>query len=295
MDGLTERRDMMRSWAAHDATLYRNFTGALERLLPQKRLHDLDVLDLGCGVNAPMALMLHASGCRVTGVDWNLGLRWGLGFSLERYRRFASETGAGVGRLARKFLGELAYDRTYYATLASASGLRLSEKDLDLRAMDVERMDFPDQSFDVVHSNATFEHLRDVPTAARELARILRPGGLAHIEIHLFPSLSGGHDLPWIVPDKLVMDGIKPWQHLRDPNWKEPVYLNRLRERDYRRIFDATPGLRVLEWNVEFTEGKHLLTPEIAATLPDYTERDLTTRSIIVIAQRDPAGFSSRN
>ena len=90
----------------------------------------------------------------------------------------------------------------------------------------------PEKTFDVVHSNATWEHVKDVEAANRTLAATLRPGGIAYIEIHLFPSLSGGHDLPWITPGRTVLGDVRPWQHLRDPDWKAPVYLNRLRERD---------------------------------------------------------------
>ena len=44
-------------------------------------------------------------------------------------------------------------------------------------------------------------HISDVPAANQTLARSLKPGGIAYIEVDLFSSLSGGHDLPWIVPN----------------------------------------------------------------------------------------------
>jgi hypothetical protein len=122
----------------------------------------------------------------------------------------------------------------------------------------------------------------------REVARVLRPGGIAYIEIHLFPSLSGGHDHPWIVPGKTVLAGIPPWSHLRDPAWKEPIYLNRLRERDYRRHFEETPSLEIVDWRTEFTEGKDLVSEEILRALPDYSPEELTKRSMIAVLRRRP-------
>jgi hypothetical protein len=89
-----------------------------------------------------------------------------------------------------------------------------------------------------------------------------------------------------------VLGHIQPWRHLRDPEWKAPVYLNRLRERDYRKAFEETPGLRILDWKTEYTEGHALLTDEIRRDLSAYDDSELTKRSIIVVVQKtsDPGG-----
>ncbi len=44
--------------------------------------------------------------------------------------------------------------------------------------MDVTALEFPDDSFDVVCSFETLEHLREPPQAVREAARVLRAGGV---------------------------------------------------------------------------------------------------------------------
>lgn len=276
------RLEMLKAWAAHDAATFRGFVQTVGRFGVD--VQTARVLDLGCGANAPMSVMLHSSGARVTGVDHYLGQRWGLGFRPSRYVSYFRE--AGLARTARKFFGECVYDRTYYSSLRESVGFDLGERGLDLRAMDVTRLDFGDATFDVVHSNATWEHVPDVAQANRELARVLRPGGLAYIEIHLFPSLSGGHDLPWIVPGRITLGDIKPWRHLRDPEWQAPVYLNRHRERDYATMFRTTAGLEVVDWITEYTEGAELLTDEIRRELAQFSEEDLTRRSIIVVVRK---------
>jgi SAM-dependent methyltransferase len=245
---------------------------------------DLRVLDLGCGPNAPMTVLLAGAGCKVTGVDARVGVRWGLGLDLSRYTAYLKS--AGLLRTVRKAAGELAYDRTYFRELARLTSLDLHDRGLDLREMDVQAPQLPAGEFDVIHSNATWEHIADVPAANRTVADALRPGGIAYIEIHLFPSLSGGHDLPWIVPGRTSLGDVRPWQHLRDPAWQAPVFLNRLRERDYRRYFEQTAGLEIVDWRVEFTEGREYLTDEIREQLHDYTVDELTRRSIIVILRK---------
>jgi SAM-dependent methyltransferase len=55
--------------------------------------------------------------------------------------------------------------------------------------MDAHALDFPDASFDVVFSLSSIEHFgdrRDVARAAREMGRVLRPGGLAFIVTECF-------------------------------------------------------------------------------------------------------------
>jgi SAM-dependent methyltransferase len=282
VNNYSERVSMIKAWAEHDVDTYRVFTDTA-------RKNGIDpfrarVLDVGCGSNAPISVLLHSAGAKVTGIDSYVGHRWGLGLNPARYAKYAGEV--GVARTLRKIAGEFVYDRHYYKTLGKKASLTLTERNLDLREMDVRSASIADNSIDLVHSNATWEHIPDVAEANRQVARVLRPGGVGYIEMHLFPSLSGGHDLPWIVPGKTELGDVIPWQHLRNPGWQAPVYLNRHRERDYFRFFNSTPGLEIIEWRTEYTEGHHLLTDQIRMELPDYSDEELTKRSIIVVVRK---------
>jgi SAM-dependent methyltransferase len=58
------------------------------------------------------------------------------------------------------------------------------EDHLDVRHMDARKLDFPDESFDVVFSLSSIEHFGrpdGVVEASREIGRVLRPGGVAFI------------------------------------------------------------------------------------------------------------------
>jgi len=59
---------------------------------------------------------------------------------------------------------------------------------------DVHHLPFADQIFDAVIALNAFEHYRDPPTAAREILRILRPGGRVLIRTAFMQPL---HEAPW--------------------------------------------------------------------------------------------------
>lgn len=63
------------------------------------------------------------------------------------------------------------------------------EDRLEARSMDARALDFPDASFDVVFSLSSIEHFGssvDIANAARELGRVLRPGGYAFVATECF-------------------------------------------------------------------------------------------------------------
>lgn len=56
---------------------------------------------------------------------------------------------------------------------------------------DAERLPFPNQSFDVVYTWGVIHHSPDTPKAAREILRVLRPGGVLRVMIYHKYSMVG--------------------------------------------------------------------------------------------------------
>src|SRR6185295_5240606 len=52
-----------------------------------------------------------------------------------------------------------------------------------------EKLNFPDNTFDVIYSFGVIHHTPDMPQAAREIYRVLKPGGKIYIMIYAKYSL----------------------------------------------------------------------------------------------------------
>ncbi len=100
-----------------------------------------------------------------------------------------------------------------------------------------EKIDFPDNYFDVIHAGQIIEHLSDTDTFMREIHRTLKTGGYCLIST---PNLAAWHNILWLMLGKqphvaMVSDEIIRWK-IEDEEVNEPKH---------RRIFTG-PGLRML-------------------------------------------------
>lgn len=221
--------------------------------------------------------MLHSLGNQVIGIDI-VYIPVNVPFLKAWWRRLKQNS---LEIFARDFLyAILLKNKTYYNALKKLCNFPINAKHIDIRQMNAEDMSFPDNVFDIVISIAVFEHIKNVSRAISEVYRVLKKGGIAYINIHLFTSLSGGHHFDWADPRK-----VPPWDHLRQRKRAIPVYLNKLREHEYLSLFqEMFEILEVLD--VGKGEGKDLLTPEIRLELSDYSEQELLKRGITIIARK---------
>ena len=133
-------------------------------------------------------------------------------------------------------------------------GYIASRKLLAANGLDPERVvnspgeiiPFPDESFDIVYSSNVLEHTEDPRRVAAEAFRVLKPGGLFHMEIPNHLSYFEGHYL--VVMPPLVWKWILPswvkWVIRRDPAFSRtlrteinPLWCRRV-VRDLSRTYD---------------------------------------------------------
>jgi SAM-dependent methyltransferase len=75
-------------------------------------------------------------------------------------------------------------------------GERGQQSNLDFAAGDVYALDYPDDSFDVVHVHQVLQHLGDRVSALREMRRVTRPGGLVAVREADFGGMTWYPELP---------------------------------------------------------------------------------------------------
>lgn len=237
-------------------------------------------VDIGCGLLQWQTIMLHSQGAEVTGIDLEYVRSDRLPDKYWRIWRIN-----GLERALKTAFWDYTFRRRYLRALQRLSPFPLETRGLDLRQHTADRLPFDDGTVDLAVSHEVFEHIADLPAAVGEIHRILRPGGLAYVNIHLFPSISGGHQMDWKFPDAEPSNKVPPWDHLRDRQYPEhPSWLNQLREREYQPIFDEV--FQVLVWEASAYEGHTQLTPEIEAELSDYSRDELLKKGVIVLAKK---------
>lgn len=239
----------------------------------------LDVLDVGGGDRAQLSLLFAADGARVTSLD---SIPVAFGYRRPRMWAALAKSDGPLGAV-RAVVRDVVHTFRYWRRLERRAGRRLPFRAVHLIHGDAARLPFADDSFDIVISSAVWEHLRDVERATKEVNRVLRPTGIAAIQIALFPSLQGGHHPEWHSTDPAMRREIRPWDHLYPDRKQLPTYLNEWRERQYRETLGRT--LDVFDWQDDEMRGAEFLTDRIVADLPGFTRRDLLLSALTAWAR----------
>lgn len=218
----------------------------------------LDVLDVGNGRLRPQHSILAAQGHNVVGVD----LVNGEGFSLKNLIYF-------FARIIYKFWIN---PKALFGTKSK------------LLNCNVEQLPFADDSFDLITSNAAFEHFLDVPKVLKELRRVTKPGGMLWINFHNFTSLSGGHNLTKrLKPVDSVNDESLLWDHLRSRKLPFSVPLNEWRISQYLEAFGD--NFEIVEHRCGNKEGEDLLSEDLLKELATYSKDELLCANYIIVAR----------
>ena len=249
------------------------------RRLTGLEMADLRVLDIGPGQQLGHMTYL-ATKNEVTGIDLDANPQgWQLGAYLQLLK-----TNGGM-RLAktvgRKLLG---VDRRLRRSIVEHSNARGAPR-FELRQMDATQMAFEDSSFDLVFSRAVFEHIAEPRLAFREVARVLRPGGVAHINIHLYTCDSGCHDVRILAGQR---GDLPYWAHLRDDARHlviENSFLNKIRLTDWEAMAaEELPGSTIeSELDERESAARELEAARAQGALAEYEDPELLTVAMNVV------------
>ena len=127
---------------------------------------------------------------------------------IDRFARFGQtrgkrllEVGVGAGtdhlRFARAGSICTGVDLSGISLKTTEGRLAAESLKSDLRVADAENLPFEDRSFDVVYSWGVIHHTPDTPRAAREILRVLRPGGEFRVMVYNRHSLVAAQ--AWVV------------------------------------------------------------------------------------------------
>lgn len=136
------------------------------------------------------------------------------GFDRARGKRIL-EIGVGLGADHQRFAqagADLAgIDLTERAVEHTARRLAAFGLSSRLAVGDAERLDFPDDSFDLVYSWGVLHHSPDTSKAVSEVRRVLKPEGRANVMIYHARSMVGY--MLWI---RYALLGLRPWLSLKE-------------------------------------------------------------------------------
>ncbi len=163
------------------------------------------------------------------------------------------EIGCGGGDfaawMAESGAGEVVA-QDFSATPIAHAQERFSRENLTFSVGDIEAIDAPSESFDVVVSCETIEHVPHPAQAVRELGRVLRPGGTLLLTTPNYISLQGIQRIRWKLTGRKWDEGGQPIANLTMlPGTKLWVRQSGLRiERLTGDVWAIPVGGRVREW-----------------------------------------------
>jgi SAM-dependent methyltransferase len=232
-------------------------------------LEDVALLDVGCG---------DGSNCLVLGEE---PLRRVVGVDLELPLFAADEKGNRTRNLA--------------ADIQAKAAVAANSHPVHFLRMDATRLGFEDGTFDVLMSRSAMEHIRPIEPALREMARVVRPGGLIYLGIDPFYWLRGCHkrgvvDIPW-AHARLTLAEYRRFvlategEKAAERRSRRLETLNRFTVRQWRQLIDQMDCEVLAFAERPSTLGEQILAehPEVLETLlPEVTQQDLLCERIEV-------------
>jgi SAM-dependent methyltransferase len=244
-----------------------------------KKLEECRVLEIGFGQRPYCFFWLANLGVDIIGVDLEQPMLRG---DLGELKRIVCSN--GVFRALKTFIAFWLIDRRERGAFKEAVEEHSRKKfgyPLDqINVSDVSNPEFWQQitKLDFVYSFEVLEHIprESIRFILSEMARKLRPEGVAHVRLTSFAGITGGAIPDWY-PNTVSQDirrRAEPWEHLRKRRFRADAYMNGQSIKDYRAMFLESFEIKE-EHDISGPLGRQYLTPEIAAELSHYDTEDL--------------------
>jgi len=268
-----------------DAVLRINLSNAARQQLKEAfnvEWHNCKLLDIGCGQLLRHAFIFGIDN-RVTGIDVELPFKYPYVFDF-----FKIMNRRGIKRAVKTAVRQiLGIDRRFRRSLMRHLDV-MKLPDIEMRLMDAMQLEFEDNSFDGAYSFSVFQYIDDPVLAAEQVHRVLKPGGVAYIQLHLYTSIGGSdHPLCRTNPEKYP-----PWGHLRPSTsyyLKHGLNVNCWRLAQYKEMFENIfDEVRYINHDDEREQVRRFLSPLICAELAEYSEEELLTSTFTVLCKKPP-------
>ncbi len=177
------------------------------------------------------------------------------------------EIGCGSGLTSLSLAGEgrkvmaVDIDGRSFDPAARAAGVTMLE-------MDVQKLEFDDNSFDCVFSYGAYEHIPDPARAFAESLRVLRPGGLMFMQFGpLYNSSEGAHvyrliTVPYcqhLFEPQVIHDfAHNLWQGHPELRVLDGAFVNRWTLAQYRRVWNDHREHCHTRFYLEIADVRHL-------------------------------------
>lgn len=143
--------------------------------------HHSDLLDQTIGEESPEYLQYLNRQLERTLLKRNAQLQKRTRILVDQTACFANLPQSDVLCIGCRNTAEIDYFRTKNAK--SVTGIDLYSQDPSIRVMDMHKMTFPENSFDVIYSSHSLEHAKEISKVVLEILRVARPEATIAIEV----------------------------------------------------------------------------------------------------------------
>lgn len=99
----------------------------------------------------------------------------------------------------------------------------------------MEKLSYPDASFDIVYTINALDHTRNAEQALQEMIRVCKPGGWVYIDCHLIQHSNRGHNHHWDALENGVFENEKGKFDLKDYGF-DITFIDKGGERQFNQV-----------------------------------------------------------